>query len=426
MRRLFPLLLALILMAVPVAAVSASPRNAGLPKVDLVLWHQEGDAMKDLGIQKIFDDWAAKNSPGSTLTLVAKDTEALRTEFQAAALAGSGGPDLIWGPGDQVGVFVAAGLVQPTDDLVDHKLFIPVIDSVTAVSGKNYGVPLTAGNHLMLFYNKKLVDKAPATFADLVKVGKDLMTKNAKVDKFTPFAMNQTESFWVFPVAHGYGATEFDKDGKTPVLDTDGWVKTYQLFYDLKYTDKVVPAECDYDCADGGFKAGTAAMIINGDWALGGDKGYVAVLGKDLGIAPWPKVEVPADSKLSGVPAPFIAGKYISIPNTTKGDKLTTAAAFVKYLTTDDDAVLTWTVPNQRIPATLTALKNDKVAKDAILAETSKALLTGVPQPSQPEMRCVFDAVTAEIRAINSDTVKPDAAAKDAQKAALDCIAKLK
>src|SRR4051812_15214626 len=139
MRRLFPLLLALIVMAVPLAAVSASPRNAGLPKVDLVLWHQEGDAMKDLGIQKIFDDWAAKNSAGSTLTLVAKDTEALRTEFQAAALAGSGGPDLIWGPGDQVGVFVAAGLVQPTDDLVDHKLFIPVIDSVTAVGGKNYG-----------------------------------------------------------------------------------------------------------------------------------------------------------------------------------------------------------------------------------------------------------------------------------------------
>src|SRR5258706_14267655 len=101
MRKLFPLFLALMLLAAPVAAVSAAPRNAGLPKVDLVLWHQEGDAMKGFGIQKLFDDWAAKNSPGSTLTLVAKDTEALRTEFQAAALAGSGGPDLIWGPGDQ-------------------------------------------------------------------------------------------------------------------------------------------------------------------------------------------------------------------------------------------------------------------------------------------------------------------------------------
>jgi arabinogalactan oligomer/maltooligosaccharide transport system substrate-binding protein len=427
MRKLFLLVVAFMLLAAPVAAVTAAPSKAELPKVDLVMWHQEGeDVMKSLGIQKIFDDWAATNAPGSTLTLVQKETEALRTEFQAAALAGSGGPDLIWAPGDQVGPYTTAGLIQVTDEMVDHKLFIPAVDSVTVVDGKNYGVPLTAGNHLMLFYNKKLVEKAPESFADLVTVSKELQTKNASVDKFTPFAMNQTESFWVFPVAHGFGATEFAEDAKTPTLDTEAWVKTYQLFYDLKYTDKVVPAECDYDCADGGFKNGTAAMIINGDWALGGDKGYVATLGKDLGIATWPKVEVGADSKLTGIPAPFIAGKYLMVPNTTKGDKLTTASGFVKFLTTDDPAVLGWTVPAGRIPALLSALKDDKVANDAVLAETSKVLVTGVPQPSQPEMRCVFDAVTTAIRAINSDTVKPADAATEAQKTAVDCIAKLK
>jgi arabinogalactan oligomer/maltooligosaccharide transport system substrate-binding protein len=425
MRKLLVLMLALVLVAVPFAAANAAPA-AQSPKVDLVMWHQEGeDVMKTLGIQKIFDDWAAKNAPGSTLSLVAKDTENLRTEFQSAGLAGSGGPDILWTVADQAGPFTTAGLIQPVDSAVDLKLFIPAIATVTKIEGKTYGIPLQAGNHLMLYYNKKLVKEAPKSFEDLVTVAKDLLDKNKGVDKFTPFAYNQKESFWVFPIAHGFGATEFAADNKTPTLDTEAWVKTYQLFYDLKYTNKVTPAECDYDCMDGGFKAGTAAMILNGDWALGGDKGYIKTLGADLGIATWPSVMAKTD-KASGIPAPFIAGKFIMFPNSLKGDKLKTATEFVKFLTTDETTVLSFTVPNGRLPALLKALQNDKVAKDPILSETSKVLVTGVAQPVQPEMRCVFDAVTTQIRAINSDTIKAAPAAKEAQKTAVDCIAKLK
>src|SRR5260370_42543599 len=123
MRKLMGLLV-VVAMALPLAGVAAAPKankaSSSLPKVDLVMWHQEGaDVMTTLGIQKIFDDWAAKNAPGSTLKLVAKDTEVLRTDFQAAALAGSGGPDLVWAPGDQAGPYTAAGLLQPIDSLVD-------------------------------------------------------------------------------------------------------------------------------------------------------------------------------------------------------------------------------------------------------------------------------------------------------------------
>ncbi len=407
MRKLMGLLVA-ITMALPLVGVAAAPKanraSDSLPKVDLVMWHQEGaDVMTTLGIQKIFDDWAAKNAPGSTLKLVAKDTEVLRTDFQAAALAGSGGPDLLWTVADQAGPFTAAGLIQPVDSLVDLKLYLPSIAAIPVIAGKTYGVPLQAGNHLMLYYNKKFVPTAPATFDDLVKISKDLITKNASVKNFTPFAWNQGESFWVFPVAHAYGATEFDKDNKTPVLDTDGWTSTYTLFHDLKFTDKITPSECDYNCMDGGFSNGTAAMILNGDWALGGDKRYIKVLGKDLGIAPWPKVTLPADSKLSGIPAPFVAGKFIMFPTTTTGDKLKTAQAFVQFLTTDQATVLGFTVPNGLLPALTPALQDDKVAKDPVLSLVTTALKTGM-----------------------ADTEKTTDAGKNAQKSATDCIAKLK
>lgn len=425
MRKLLGVLIALV-MALPLAAVAAGPKAQALPKVDLIMWHQEGDdVMKTLGVQKIFDDWAAKNAPGSTLQLVAKDTEVLRTDFQAAALAGSGAPDLLWTVADQAGPFTAAGLIQPVDSLVDLKQFLPSISAIPVVDGKTYGIPLQAGNHLMLYYNKKLVDKAPASFEDLVKISKDLISKNSSTVNFTPFAWNQGESFWLFPIAHAYGATEFDKDGKTPVLDTDGWMQAYQLYHDLKFKDQVTPKECDYNCMDGGFSNGTAAMILNGDWALGGDKGYIKVLGDNLGIAPWPKVTLPADSKLGGIPSPFIAGKFIMVPTSTTGDHLKVAQAFANFLTTDTATVLSYTVPNGRLPALLTALKDDKVQKDPILAQTAAVLQTGVGQPVQPEMRCVFDAVTAEIKGVMADTEKTADAPKNAQKSATDCISKL-
>jgi len=440
MRKLLVFVLALIFVAAPFAAVTnAAPARQALPKVDLVMWHQEGeDVMKSLNLQNIFDTWAKTNAPGSTLTLVAKDTEALRTEFQSSALAGSGGPDILWTVADQAGPFTTAGVIQPVDDVVDTSLFIPTIVNITQIDGKTYGVPLQAGNHLMMYYNKKYVKDAPATFADLVKVSKDLQQSVKNNDKFVPLAYRQDQSFWAFPVAIGYGGTAFTEDGKTPALNTDAWLKTYQFFYDLKYSDKITPPECDYDCMDGNFKSGNAAIIFNGDWALGGDTGYVKTLGDNLGIAPWPLLDVASTSTTSdataeagsgreaGRLAPYVAGKYIMLRNSTTGDKLTTASAFIKFLTTDEATVLSYTVPNGRLPALLSALSNEKVTGDPVLKLTSAALLTGVAQPVQPEMRCVFDGVTTSIVNLNSGAESDvKVLADNAQKAAEDCISKL-
>ena len=148
--------------------------------------------MDSFGIQKVFDSWAAKNAPGSTLTMVAKDFEAFNTEFPTTEFAGSGTPDLLWAVGDNVVTFASDGLLQPTDTMVNHALFIPAIDNGTLVGGKNYGIPVYAGNHLMLMYNKKFVSKAPETFADLAKVSKDLSEKNSGVADFTPFTYTGT------------------------------------------------------------------------------------------------------------------------------------------------------------------------------------------------------------------------------------------
>jgi len=276
-------LIAILLLAMPHITRSADT----LPKVDLVMWHLQGSAD---GVQALFTDWANTNAPGSTLKLIPKQVDDLQTDFLAPG--SSDKPDLLWTVADHTASFVAAGLLQPVDGLVDTSLMLPAVTQITAIQGKTYGVPVQAGNQLMLFYNKKFVPQAPKTFDDLAKIGQQLQTANPDPTKFMALVYDQREVLWVFPFANAFGATLFAADGKTPVLDTPAWTQTYELIYDLQFKDKIEPTDCNsYQCTDQRFKDGTAAMIFNGDWALDGDNGYIKILGDQLGIAPYPAID---------------------------------------------------------------------------------------------------------------------------------------
>jgi arabinogalactan oligomer / maltooligosaccharide transport system substrate-binding protein len=416
MRITFGLVIAVLISL----TVGKSATASTLPRVDLVMWYQEEqDVMRKLGIQQIFDSWAAQNAPGSTLTLISKMAEDLDYDFRSVPADRS--PDLLWAAADFAGPLAAAHLIRPIDKMVDTTLFVPAITAATRIDDRTYGIPLQAGNHLMLYYNKKMVKTAPKTFVELVTVAKNLAAQYAGNDQFVPFAYYQFDPFWVFPVAHAFGATEFTADGKTPALDTPGWISTYQLLHDLKFKDQIEPDRCDFECADSGFKAGTTAMILNVDWALYGDNGYIKVLADDLGVAPWPSVGTYPQQ----IPLPFVSGLYLFVPQTVTGDKLQTASAFAKFLTTDEETTLSWTLPIGRLPALLSGLRNDKIKNDPILITSSAVMLTGVAQPVQREADCVWRAVKKQNALIMVSAATAADAAKNAQKEATECIAGL-
>src|SRR5258708_14005347 len=123
-----------------------------------------------------------------------------------------------------------------------------------------------------------MVKEPPKTFTDLMKISKDLAaqhTADTAANQFVPFAYNQWDAFWVFPVAHGFGAVEFGPDHKSPALDSDGWVKAYDLLQQLKFTDKLGTDPCDFECADRRFRAGTTAMIFSVDLSLFSAQGQI-------------------------------------------------------------------------------------------------------------------------------------------------------
>ncbi len=268
-------------------AESVAPSEAAYPTADIKLlyWTKEGaDSLTFVEAQA-----AAYTAlhPNVTFEVVNKDVEVLREDFQTASLAGEG-PDILGTVADHVGVFTSADLIQPLDDIVDKASYVPAAAEIVTADGKLWGAPISFGNQLMLYWNKSMAgDTAPADSDAWVAKAKELTT----ADK-VGITFNQTESFWLVPFLGGYGGSVFAEDGKTPTLNTDAMKSALQFLYDLKFTDKVTPAEADYNVADAEFKDGKAAYIINGDWAM---SAYAAApdaetpgLGDKLAVGPPP------------------------------------------------------------------------------------------------------------------------------------------
>jgi len=405
----FVLLMVVVLLALGVGSVMA--QDAVAPQA-LVIWSQDGDA-NNIVLQEQFVKWAEAVSPGSTLEIVQKETEVLRTDLQAAALAGSGLPDMVLGPNDVIGVYVDSGIVQPLDELFDISQY-PFNIGAAQVGGETFGVPTNAGNHLMLMVNKSLVPTVPDTWEELVASAKAVTEANPEVQGF---AYNLNEPFWFLPFVHGFGGGVYDADGNM-VLDSQAFIDAYQFVQDLKFTEQAVPEECDYNCANDLFKAGSVAMIINGDWAIGEylDTEKSPALGSDnLVLAPWPKL---ANGER---PMPFTAGKFISIPVGVEGEKLAAVQSFVTWLTTDPDAVTAYALGTSRLPA-IAAVSVD-AATDPILAASAAALTTGVGMPADASLRCMWDSVRPNLEGVMSNSMAPADAAAEAQIAAEDCLA---
>lgn len=405
----------------PVSASHNSPATSTtgqLAAVDLVLWSKESpEFMEAIGFADAFNMWADENAPGSTLTIETKDVEQLRTELQTVALAGEGVPDFLWTVSDHAGPFTEAGIIQPLDAL----FFLDDYVGTVVLDGQTWGVPFSVGNHLMLIYNKQYIETPPATVEELVEVSQQLKEEYADVEGFIPFLYSHEESFWVLPWMQainpdGVPFVGFEADGVTPNLNTDSLIKTYQLLSDFKFTYEITASECNYDCLDGFFKAGNAAMTINGDWSLGGDTGMIASLGDNLGLAPFPMFE-------GGQPAPLLSGTYAMIPTATTGEKLDAVVSFLEWYTTDLDQIKLYTVDEGRLPAYLPAYDADYVTGDPIVSMSSAALATGVASPVVVEMRCIFDAVKQEYQAVMNGSETPEEGAANAQDFAETCIA---
>ena len=375
----------------------------GSPKTVINIWHQMLYENRKV-LREVCDEYE-HNNLDIEINLTYRETEELRSSYQAAAMGGSG-PELIYGPSDQVGPFSVMGIIQPLDDLLPHAYFNQFVkNAIVQSNGQIWMVGDVVGNHLMLIYNKDLILSPPDNTTELIEKGKQMTVDtdgDGKIDQYG-LVWNFTEPFLYVPWLGGFGEWLLTDDNN-PNLNTEGNRRGFQFIKALRDEHQIIPKECDYEIANAMFKTGRAAMIINGDWSWGDYSGVV-----DFGIARIPKV-----SETGKWPSPLVSTKGYSININTTGEKLTETLKLMKHLTSADVQLYFTQCINSQ-PSAIAALNNHKVRNNVLLQKSAEIIAVGRPMPIIPEMRAIWDALREQYQAVLGGTISPKIAARRSQ-----------
>jgi maltose-binding protein MalE len=406
-RRFKGFVLSLFAAGAAICAFGVTPATAA--PVELTFWEHEFEEVLK-GLDKVIAEFEKAN-PDIKIKRSHYKVEDLRTQFQTAAMGGGGG-DIVLAPNDFAGPFSIMQIIQPVQKWANLGRFgDSVVGAVTDKNGDAWGLPVSRGNHLMLLVNKKLVKKVPATLEELVATAKAQSDGKGKFG----FAYNLNEPFWFVAFLGAYGQQPLVK--AQPNLEGKGMIDALTLVHNLKFKDKVVPPDCDYNCAETLFVEGKVGMIINGDWSV---QKYRDALGKDLEIAPLPRLD--ATGKYL---APMISGKYLFYNAKLKGAKLDAAKKFGEFLVSKPIQEQL-TRETQRLPALKELDGSAVITADPVLKATDAAMAHGQPMPMEVEMRAIWDAMRPQLQAVMANRAEPKVAASVMQKDAVSKIKEMK
>jgi maltose-binding protein MalE len=388
------------------SALSCAPRSGGKAARTIVIWEQM-DPEERVRFEANLAAFKQVH-PGVEIQHTPYETEQLRTQFQTAA-SGGGGPDLVFGPSDQVGPLSLLKTIQPLDQALPAGFFDRFIPtSLDTLAGHLWAAPDQVGNHLVLCYNRKLVPQAPTTAEEFVALAKKLTRSGVY-----GFAMNVTEPYWLVPFLGGYGGWIMDAQAN-PTLDSPAMAQALAFVKSLR-DQRLMPQESDYQIAETLFKEGKAAMIVNGPWSWSAYR----KAGVDLGIAPI--FRLPGGRWAQ----PMVASKGYSISVNVTKEKLPLVTELLTFLTSPE-AELRSVRELAILPSHRDAYRDSTLLQDPYLAVSMIAIEKGRRMPVVPEMRVIWDAMRPEMQNVMNGVKTPAQAAKDMQKAAVDQIANMK
>ncbi len=372
------------------------------PKVHIQIWHQKGGPERDL-----FNEIVARynaSHPDRVVEPLYRESEELRNLYVIAAVAGQG-PDLVYGPADNVGVFVTTETVKPLDDIFPPEFFAQFVpEGFVDLNSKHWLAADQIGNHLTLVYNRQLVAKPPETLDELVQIGESL-TKTDADGRVTQYGLtwNYREPFFFLPFLTAFGGWPMDDDGK-PTLDNAVTVRALQFVLDLRNKYKIIPKEIDYDTADTLFKEGKTGMIINGPWSWGGyhmpERSLIAPLPKNTETGLWC--------------APMFSAKGYSVNvNVTQG-KMPYIREVVEYLTSADvqremaGKLLT-------SPVNKAVIDSPAVQQNPILQASMEQIRRAKPMPVKPQLRQIWDGMRGPYQLVMAGALTAGEGAKRMQ-----------
>lgn len=357
-------------------------------------------------LDQVLNEYMKKNS-GIKITALYKETEELRSGFQIAAIGGAG-PDIVYGPSDQVGPFEVMQIIMPLDTLFS-KSYLQKFNSKALVysHGHLYQIADKIGNHLMLIYNRALLQKPPRTMDELIAIGKRFTDGHSNYG----LVWNYTEPYFFIPFLTGYGGWVMDSLNN-PTLDTPYMVSALKFIKALRDEYRIIPKSCDYETADALFKEGKAPMIINGPWSFGDYK----KAGINFGVT-----RIPFNSETGLWPQPMVSPVGYSINASVPSWKIPQVVKLIKYLLSPE-VQLKFTEKFNTIPTRREVYEVPSVRDNEILRDSEYQMEVGRPMPIVPELRAIWDAMRPSYQGVLGGTESPEKAASEMQKSAIEKI----
>lgn len=307
--------------------------------------------------------------------------------------------DVVIIPADHLGLHDLANYSVVAPDRFDTKI-APRLWDTTVSDGAIRGIPLNQGNHLVMYYNKAIINR-PAKTWDEIFDQKMLFDKKS----ISTIQWNHDDAFYFLPFLSAYDGWPL-VDGKIQ-LNTNSMVEALS-YYKVLRDKKLYSQTCDYECAASLFVSGKLAYNINGTWA---GENYFRVLGENLGVAPLPAID--------GRPMlPSFSTYVIAFPNNSlMGPKKDHIIAFVNYLLSRDVQLNMWERAGA-IPAEITAYKHALNNSAGYLQDTLKQLDATKPLPADQAMTYLWDAILKGLMRQNVGVMDSKQAAAYMQKLA--------
>lgn len=391
-------------------------KKADDEKKEIVVWEQMEPKGRDafLSIVENFE----KANPNIDVVVTHYQTEDLRTNFQNASLAGEG-PDIVYGPNDNVGIFTISDLIKPVTDVLSPELIASIDkDALEAgkIGGVAYQVPDMNGNQIALLYNKDMISEAPTTWDEFVSAASKYQNlDNSNPEKSTyGFLYNEKEPYWFIGWYNGYGGRVMN-DKYEPTLNNKAMVSALQFAYDVRNKYNLGEAGMDYDISSELFKQGKAAFLLNGAWSW---QEYVDA-GINLGIAPM--VKLPGGDNATF----YSATKGFSIADTVEEDKYETLDTFFKFVMKPENNAK-YALAQAQAPAVTAARDLPEVKNDELMQSSIATIEKTTPMPIVAEMRAIWDAMRPNLEAVINGNMTPEEAAKKMQEDAENGIKTIK
>jgi len=352
------------------AAAAALLPGAASAEVEIEYWQYFFDARVD-AMEQLITSFEEAN-PDITVTMTHFPYADYRTKVAAAIPAGEG-PDVVQLFYGWLNDYIDAGLIQPLptdtfDPAVIDAEFFPMVGAMKK-DGQYYALP-TAVRSLALFYNERILEEAgvepPTTLDELVEVAL-ATTERDGAGNITQVGitsgMTAQDHHWFREVLiRQFGGEPYLDDYQTVNYDTEAGRAALD-FYTALETEHGVTLSTFMDEPQAAFKAGRAAMHIDGSFRVGS-------LADQRGLR-WGVTELPAAA--DGTQSNYSSYWVNAITSKAEGEKFDASVKFMQFITSDE-AMQLWLDVVGELPAKPSVGMTDENSNDEVFGPFIRGL----------------------------------------------------